>query len=203
MLVGANAGASLAVGEHSWGPGPSTQVPIWYTTLVDICAGAKKTGAAAAVTSAAVVGRQEGMTTTVTVVTKTAIVCLSTGLVECPASLQSAVKNVVTTTLTAAVPVGTAEVAFTTTAGDAVVKTKAFGAGAKQIGATSGSPVSYIPTISSTTTTSKPTSSGSTSTSTVDGIIEGKTKGVSNKVIIGVSVGVGVPVLILIIAGCL
>lgn len=202
MLVGANAGASLAVGEHSWGPGPSTQVPIWYTTLVDICAGAKKTAVVAAVTSAAVVGRDEGMTTTVTVVTKTATVCLSTGLVECPASLQSAVKNVVTTTLTAAVPVGTAEAAFTTTAGDAVVRTKAFGAGAKQIGATSGSPVSYIPTISSTTT-SKPTSSGPASTGTDSSIIEGKTKGVSNKVIIGVSVGVGVPVLILIIAGCL
>ncbi|OBT73161.1 hypothetical protein VF21_07918 [Pseudogymnoascus sp. 05NY08] len=201
MLVGANAGASLAVGEHSWGPAPSTQVPIWYTTLVDICAGAK-TAAASAVTSAAVVGREEGMTTTVTVVTKTATLCLSTGLVECPASLQSAVTNLVTSTLVAAVPVGTAEAAFTTTAGGAVVKTKAFGAGAKLIGATSGSPVSYVPTISSTTTTSAPTSSGSTSTSTVDGVLEGKTKGVSNKVIIGVSVGLGVPVLILIIAGC-
>ncbi|KFY79833.1 hypothetical protein V499_01266 [Pseudogymnoascus sp. VKM F-103] len=201
MLVGANAGASLAIGEHSWGPEPSTQVPIWYTTLVDICAGAKTTAAAAAVTSVAVVGRDEGMTTTVTVVTQTAIVCLSTGLVECPASLQSAVKNVVTSTLIAPVPVGTAE-AFPTTTVDAVVRTKAFGTGAKEIGATTGSPVSYVPTVSSTTTTSEPTSSGSTSARTDDNIIEGKTKGVSNKVIIGVSVGLGLPVLILIIAAC-
>ncbi|ELR02957.1 hypothetical protein GMDG_05816 [Pseudogymnoascus destructans 20631-21] len=201
MLVGANAGASLAVGEHSWGPGPSTQVPIWYTTLVDICAGTK-TAVAPVVTSTAVVRRDEGMTTTTTVVTQIATVCLSTGLVNCPASLQSAVKNVVTSTLIAAVPVGTAEAAFPTTTGDTVVRTKAFGAGAKEMGATTGSPVSYVPTISSITT-SKPTSSGSISTGTDSSILKGKTRGVSNKVIIGVSVGVGVPVLILIIAGCL
>ncbi|KFY18638.1 hypothetical protein V491_04744 [Pseudogymnoascus sp. VKM F-3775] len=139
------------------------------------------------------------MTTSTTVVTQIATVCLSTGLVNCPASLQSAVRNVVTSTLVAAVPVGT-EAAFPTTTRDAVVKTVAFGAGAKEVDATSGSPVSYIPkTSTSTTATSKPTSSESTFTSTVDG----ETGGVSNKVIIGVSVGVGVPVLIIIIAGCL
>ncbi|OBT66528.1 hypothetical protein VE03_03664 [Pseudogymnoascus sp. 23342-1-I1] len=201
MLVGANAGATLALGEHSWGPAPSTQIPIWYTTLVDICAGTK-TAAAPTVTSAAVVGRQEdGMTTTSTIITQTAIVCLATGLINCPASLQSAVKNVVTSTLIAAVPVGT-EAAFPTTTTDAVLKTVAFRAGAKEIGATSGSPVSYVPTTSSTTT-SGPTSSGSAFTGTDSGIIEGKTGGVSNKVIIGVSVGLGVPVLILLIAGSL
>ncbi|KFZ13072.1 hypothetical protein V502_06778, partial [Pseudogymnoascus sp. VKM F-4520 (FW-2644)] len=198
MLVGANAGATLAVGEHSWGPAPSTQVPIWYTTLVDICAGTK-TARAPAVTSAAVVGREEGMTTTRTVVTRTATVCLSAGLVNCPASLQSAVRNVVTSTLIAPVPVGNEE-AFPTTTTDAVVRTVAFGAGAKEVGATSGSPVSYVPTTSSST--SEPTSSGYASTGTDSSILEGEAGGVSNKVIIGVSVGVGVPVLIMIIAGC-
>ncbi|KFY44515.1 hypothetical protein V494_01436 [Pseudogymnoascus sp. VKM F-4513 (FW-928)] len=199
MLVGANAGATVALGEHhSWGPAPSTQVPIWYTTLADACAGTK-TAAASVTTSAAVVERDEGMTTTTTVVTKTATICLSTGLVNCPASLQSGVENVATSTLIAAVPVGT-EDAFPNTANEVVVKTVAFGAGVKQMGATSGSPVSYVPTTS--TTTSEPTGSGTAPPSTESSIVDGDTGGVSNKVIIGVSVGLGVPVLILIIAGC-
>ncbi|OBT82780.1 hypothetical protein VE02_09280 [Pseudogymnoascus sp. 03VT05] len=200
MLLGANAGATLGLGEHSWGPAPSTEVPIWYTTLADACAGTK-TAAASAVTGPAVMEREEdGMTTTSTVITRTATVCLSTGLVNCPLSLQSAVRNVVTSTLIAPKPVGNEE-AFPTTTNDAVVRTVAFGVGEKEMGATTGSPVSYVPTTSSTTT-SKPTSSGSTSTGTDGTILEGETRGVSNKVIIGVSVGVGVPVLILIIAGC-
>ncbi|KFY32389.1 hypothetical protein V493_00239 [Pseudogymnoascus sp. VKM F-4281 (FW-2241)] len=202
MLVGANAGATLAMGEHSWGPAPSTQIPIWYTTLLDICAGTKTAAASAStVMSAAVVRRDEGMTTTSTVITRTAIVCLATGLVNCPASLQSAVRNVVTSTLISPIPVGDEE-AFPTTTNEAVVRTVAFGAGAKQMGATSGSPVSYVPT-TSTTTTSEPTGSGLTPTSTDSSIIDGDTGGVSNKVIIGVSVGVGVPVLILVIAVCI
>ncbi|KFY86540.1 hypothetical protein V498_07463 [Pseudogymnoascus sp. VKM F-4517 (FW-2822)] len=129
-----------------------------------------------------------------------ATVCLSAGLVNCPVSLQSAVKNVVTSTLIVPEPVGNEE-AFPTTTNDAVVRTVAFGVGAKEMRATTGSPVSYVPTTSSTTT-SKPTSSGSTSTGTDDTILEGETRGVGNNVIVGVSVGVGVPVLILIIAGC-
>lgn len=198
MLLGANAGATLALGTHSWGPAPNTQIPIWYTTLAEACAGTK-TAAEPTVTSTAIVGRDEGMTTSTTVVTQIATVCMSAGLMNCPASLQSAVRNVVTSTLVVAVPVGT-EAAFPTTTRDVVVKTVAFGAGAKEVDVTSGSPVSYIPkTSTSTTTTSKPTSSESTFISTV----EGETGGVSNKVIIGVSVGVGVPVLIIIIAGCL
>lgn len=202
MLLGANAGATLGLGEHSWGPAPSTEVPIWYTTLADACAGTKTAAAASAVTSPAVVEREEdGMTTTSTVITRTATVCLSTGLVNCPVSLQSAVRNVVTSTLVAPEPVGNEE-AFPTTTNDAVVRTVAFGVGAKEMGATTGSPVSYVPTTSSTTT-SKPTSSWSASTGTDNSVLGGKTGGVSNKVIIGVSVGVGVPVFIMIIAGCL
>lgn len=154
-------------------------------------------------TSAAVVEREEGMVTTTTVVTRTATVCLSTGLLNCPASLQSAVQNVVTSTLVAASPVGD-EDAFPTTGADVVVNTVAFGKNAREMDATTGSPVSYVPKTSTTTTTSEPTSSGSGSrTADDDSITEGKTGGVSNKVIIGVSVGVGVPVLILIIAGCM
>ncbi|KFY69488.1 hypothetical protein V496_00208 [Pseudogymnoascus sp. VKM F-4515 (FW-2607)] len=200
MLLGANAGATLGLGEHSWGPAPSTEVPIWYTTLADACAGTK-TAAASAVTGPGVVEREEdGMTTTSTVITRIATVCLSTGFVNCPVSLQSAVRNVVTSTLIAPEPVGNEE-AFPTTRNDAVVRTVAFGVGAKEMGATTGSPVSYVPTTSSTTT-SKPTSSGSASTGTDNSVLGGKTGGVSNKVIIGVSVGVGVPGLIMIMAGC-
>ena len=200
MLLGANAGATLALGDHTWGPAPSTQIPIWYTTLVDACAGAKSTvtTTGAAVTSAPAVRRDDnGLTTTTTKETYTATVCVSTGLVNCPVSLQSTVKNTVTKTLVAAVPTGS-EAAFPAITQNAVVSTVAFGKNVKEMTATSGSPVSYIPKPSSTDT-----STVSKHTSTISGVLEGEKGGVSNKVIIGVSVGVGVPVLIMIIAGCL
>jgi hypothetical protein len=193
MLLGANAGATLAIGEHTWGPTPSTQVPIWYTTLTSACAvSGSATAAASAV--ATIIARDDLTTkTTITKVTYTATVCLSTGLVNCPVSLQSTSKNTVTKTLITAVPSGS-DATFPATTQNTVASTIAFGANVRKLTATSGSPVSYVPTASG------PSATPSSATSDV---INGETKGVSNKVIIGVSVGVGLPVLIAIIAGCM
>jgi hypothetical protein len=188
MLLGANAGATVAIGEHTWGPTPNTQIPIWYTTIWDACAvtGSATAIASAAATAATIIARDDLTTTISTEVTYTATVCLSTGLVNCPVSLQSTSKNTVTKTLVTAVPSGS-EATFPATTQNTVVSTIAFGTNIHEISATSGSPVSYVPT----------PSPGSSS------IIKGETGGVSNKVIIGVSVGVGVPVLITIVAGCM
>ncbi|KAL2163817.1 hypothetical protein VTH06DRAFT_5876 [Thermothelomyces fergusii] len=38
LALGAGAGATIAVGPHSWGVQPATSVPIFYTTLADVCA---------------------------------------------------------------------------------------------------------------------------------------------------------------------
>jgi hypothetical protein len=197
MLLGANAGATLAIEEHTWGPTPNTQIPIWYTTLADVCAVTKSiTGTTIAASGAAtVIGRGDLTTTsTTTKVTYTATVCLNTTLVNCPVSLQSTSRNTVTKTLTTAVPSGS-KATFPTTTQNTAVSTIAFGANINEMTATSGSPMSYIPTASS--------SSGSSGSIGSSSVLKGKTGGVSNKVIIGVSVGVGVPVLIAIVAGCL
>jgi hypothetical protein len=201
MLLGANAGATLALWGQTWGPAPETQIPIWYTTMVDACAGAKtSTTVAPTVTGTAAVRRDDaGLTTTSKVVTYTAIQCLSTGLINCPASLQSTTRNTVTKTLVTTVP--TSGDAFPATTQIAVVSAVAFGKNFKEMSATTGSPVSYIPQPSSTSSTA--TSGKPAPTGAITSILGGETRGVSNKVIIGVSVGVGVPVLILIIAGCL
>lgn len=38
LALGAGAGATVAIGPHSWGVQPATSVPIFYTTLADVCA---------------------------------------------------------------------------------------------------------------------------------------------------------------------
>jgi hypothetical protein len=187
FLLGANAGATLALGEHTWGPTPNTQIPIWYTTLLDACAVTGSATAAASAAATTIAARDDLTTTTTsTEITYTATACLSTGLVNCPVSLQSTSKNTVTKTLVTAVPSGS-EVTFPATVQNTVVSTVAFGTNIQEISATSGSPVSYVPTPSSRSSS----------------VIDGETGGVSNKVIIGVSVGVGVPVLITIVAVCI
>lgn len=191
MLLGANAGATLAVAGHTWGPTPNTQIPLFFTTLAAACA---VTGTvSAAVTGATISARNPAQnaassTTTSTEVTytNTAILCLSTGLLNCPISLQSTSKNTVTKTLVSVVPSGS-KATFVTAATNTAVSTIAFGTNMKAISSTSGSPVPFVPT--------------SSPTGGIVTVLNGKTGGVSNKLIIGVSIGVGVPVLIGIIVG--
>jgi hypothetical protein len=210
LLVGANAGATVAVDDHTWGPTPHTQVPLWYTTLANVCAvgGSSTVAGSAAVTSSgngaaatssgsAATSSKGGFfnsllprqalttTTTKTTETYTATGCLSTGLVNCPASLQSISVNTVTKTLTTSIPSGsTASWAATT---QNTVSTIAFGNNAHEINPSSGTPTSYVP---------GPTSG-------ITSIVDGKTGGVSNKIIIGVVVGVGLPLLLASIAACM
>lgn len=207
MLLGANPGATLAIGANTWGPAPTTQIPIWYTTILDVCAvsGSVTSAASAAATAAMMLARDDLTTTTIsTEVTYTATVCLSTGLMNCPASLQSTSRNTATKTLVTAVPSGS-KATFPATTHNTVVSTIAFGENIREISATSGSPVSYIPPVTHTSSVSSvsPVSYVPTPSSWISSVIDGETGGVSSKIIIGVSVGVGVSVLIAIVASCM
>lgn len=190
LLLGANAGATLELDGHTWGPAPNTQVPLFFTTLATACAVTGTVSAAA--TGAMITARAADVSSTTTstevTYTYTATQCLSTGLINCPVSLQSTSRNTVTKTLVTVVPSGSKATFVTATPGTSV-SAIAFGKNIKAISSTSGSPVSFVPP------TSSPTATG------IVGVLDGKTRGVSNKLIIGVSVGVGVPVLIGVIAG--
>lgn len=194
--IGAGAGATLTIGNHVWGPELEIEIPIYHTTLTDICAVSKTAAASESVTSTAAIKMRQDVetTTTVTEITQTAIQCLETGLLNCPASLRTTSTNKVTKTLTAVV---TSDADPVFTAENTVVTAIAFGTNAHKMEATSGSPVSYVP---------KPTeTSGGDDEDEDEGgarkILNATTGGVSNKLIIGVSVGVGVPLVIAIIAG--
>jgi hypothetical protein len=187
IAIGAQAGATLAILDHTWGPTPNTSTALFYTTLASVCA-VSATPTTAAVTARAV--EASGLTTTTlsTEITYTGTACRSIGLLNCPLSLQITSKNTVTSTLATSVPSGSTAT-FPATTQSSVASTIAFGANAKALASSSGAPTSYIP--------------GPTSTSGIVGVIDGKTGGVSNKLIIGVSVGIGLPVLLAIIAGCM
>jgi hypothetical protein len=195
ILLGANVGATLAIDGQAWGPTPNTQVPIFYTTLADACAvSGNTTAAASAAATAATLNARADLTTTTlsTKITYTATMCQSTGLVNCPVSLQTTTKNSVTKTLVTSVPSGS-DATFPATTQASVLSTIAFGTRKQELASTSGSPVSYVP----------PASTTSSGPSGISSVIKGKTGRVSNKIIIGVSVGVGVPVFIAIVAGCM
>ncbi len=187
IAIGAQAGATLAILDHTWGPTPNTSTAFFYTTLASVCA-ASATPTTTAVTARAAEANYLTTTTLSTENTYIGTACRSIGLLNCPLSLQITSKNTVTSTLVTSVASGSTAT-FPATTQSSVASTITFGANVKALTSTSGTPTSYIP--------------GSTSTSGIVGVIDRKTGGVSNKLIIGVSVGIGVPALLVIIAGCM
>lgn len=213
LALGAAAGATLAVGPETWGPDPSTKVPIFYTTLADVCAtSVSKTASTSLVTPTAstplVSARaDDGMTTTTLSeeVIFTGLVCLQTGLAECPLSLRSTTKVISTRTLVTAVPSGL-EATFPATTQDAVLKTIPFAKNVEVVSATTGSPVSYVPPPPPTSSSSSSSSSGDGSGRGGSGNNEGGGGGGSGKnlaLIIGLSVGLGVPFLAAVLISAL
>ncbi|KAL4795050.1 hypothetical protein BDV19DRAFT_363980 [Aspergillus venezuelensis] len=189
LAVGAAAGATVAVAEYEWGPAPNTTVPVFYTTLESICAGTK-TSSPTTTSVATLEGRDNNLAKTTTTVsttsTYTMATCASKGLVNCPVRLQSTttVEKAMTTVLTvgphveATFPVDT----FTTLTGAIP-----FGDNVRSFGATSGTPVSYVPP--------QATSSQTVGSASDDGGNESS----KNKLIIGLSVGLGVPAVIALV----
>ncbi|KAI0814018.1 hypothetical protein GGR55DRAFT_701766 [Xylaria sp. FL0064] len=209
LALGAAAGATLAVGPETWGPYPSTNVPIFYTTLDDECAkSATKTASITIITTPTptVAARADKNMTTTTLsdeVTFTGLVCISTGLVECPASLLSTTKVTSTKTLVVEVPSGS-KATFPATTQDVVSETIPFSKNVKTVAATTGSPVSYVPpppppppSSSSTTTTA---GSGGNGDEPNDKLST-NSAGPNKPLIIGLIVGLGVPFLAAVAAG--
>ncbi|KAM0454624.1 hypothetical protein ACHAO4_004432 [Trichoderma viride] len=198
--IGAGAGASLVVGDNTWGPTPETEIPIFYTTLAQACIVTSKTGtntisATTAAPSNTNAVAKRSVTSTVTLETQSATVCASPGLINCPASLQSLTKNVITRTLTSNVASG-ASVVWSASSTSTFQKVD-FPADAVTMTSSSGKPKSYTPPPPPPTTTASSSSPGGSDSSS--GEKSGKHR-VSNAVIIGVSVGLGVPVLLAAIA---
>lgn len=197
MAIGANAGASLSIWEYDWGPELEVSIPVYYTTLTDICAISKTTTATTeAATATGSIQPRDGLETTTSEieVTLTAIKCSSTGLANCPVSLQTTLKNTVTKTLTATIAPG-AEATFTTDS--PIVSAIAFGTNIRNMDAINGSPTSWIPKSSAPSGSGDEDGDGGE----VHNVFDKETGRVSNKIIIGVSVGLGIPVLLGIIAG--
>lgn len=202
FAIGAEAGATVAVDHHSWGPSPETTIPIWYTTLGTKCAkqATPSTTSVSAVMTPRATRRQNDLTTTTisTTITYTGVECQSSGLVNCPISLQSSLTSTTVSTLTTEVPSGSSAT-FPATTLNTVTSNIPFGFNANTMTVTSGSPVSYTP----------PATHTSVLGGGLGGIGGGGISGggglsdEDKKIIIGVSVGVGVPLLIVIIAGCL
>ncbi|KAI0458224.1 hypothetical protein F5B21DRAFT_460250 [Xylaria acuta] len=206
LALGAAAGATLAIGPQTWGPDPSTKIPIFYTTLADECAeSVTKTASTAAVTTptSIVAARADKNVTTTTLTdeaTFTGLVCVSTGLSECPASLQSTTKVTSTRTLVVTVPSGS-EATFPATTQNRIPETIPFSKNLKSVAATTGSPISYVPPPppppSSTATTADSGGQGDKP----NGEPPAGKAGVNTPLIIGLTVGLGVPFLAIVVGG--
>lgn len=196
LALGAAAGATIAVESYTWGPVAQTSVPIWYTQLDSGCVGTNIIAVATAmpnVTARAEKRQDLSSLTTTTLTTKityTGVKCLSTGLVNCPVSLQNTSQSTATSTLVTVIPSGS-DATFPASAQNAVPTTMTFGKNVVHLPATAGSPISYVP---------PPPTATATATNGPTTLLHNEVKGVSNQVIIGVSVGLGVPIVLALIA---
>ncbi|RYP89694.1 hypothetical protein DL770_004182 [Monosporascus sp. CRB-9-2] len=183
--LGAAAGASVAVGDLTWGPTPETQTPIYFTTVTD-CA-MQGTPTIVIESTASLGGRadEELETTTLTEeVTYTGMICQSPGLVYCPASLQETTKVVSTKTLVTAIPPGSSA-AFPASTDSVVANVVPFGTNIKSVLATTGIPTSYVPQ-----ETNQPEEPGDSEEE--EPLPLGEVREIDTRIIIGASVGGGV-----------
>lgn len=188
LAIGAVAGATVAIDDHTWGPVPATTVPVYFTTIADACASSKTSTSTVVTVSTkeALNGRQiDDLTTTTLRNTEiyTGIQCLSTGLVNCPASLQTTAITSSVQSLVTAVASGV-DATWPLSVLSSVPTTIAFGAAVRDLFQTSGTPTSYVP-----------------SPSSIGDDVKNLVNGVDKRIIIGVSVGVG-GALVLAIVGC-
>lgn len=191
FAVGAAAGASLAVLDHTWGPTPETEIPIFYTAFSTGCAESAKPTS----TMTSIAARSEAVTLVATTITEKvtylAVDCASPGLINCPATLEKTSKHVTTTTKVTSVPDGSKA---TWPASNTAATPVMFGTEAMSMTGSRGKPKSYLPT---TASTSRPGASLAAEKS------HDKNHSQRDSLIIGLTVGIGVPVLLAMIAGVL
>ncbi|KAK0723490.1 hypothetical protein B0T26DRAFT_640423 [Lasiosphaeria miniovina] len=200
FALGIAAGATINAGTHTWGPTPNTSIDIFYKTLGAICATRGTPAASSATTDLAVlVGRQAPLTTTTLTSTGTFTgqTCASSGLVNCPASLQASSTFKSVFTLVTAVAQGVTPT-FPATQIASVASAIPFGSAANAISSAIGTPTEFVPPVVNSGFPNLP--DPSQIAADVRSWLERDTNGVSNKIILGVSVGLGVPVLIMLIS---
>ncbi|KAJ4416545.1 hypothetical protein N0V82_006667 [Gnomoniopsis sp. IMI 355080] len=206
--LGAQAGAYVAVLNNTWGPMPSTSVQIFYTTLYSACAisaAATASGGANSTETTAIEAKRteppllEGrddasstMGTATTEYTLTNVVCKTSSLSPCPPSAQTTSQTTKTSIYTSMVASGV-DLTFPATT-DTSVSLKSFGTGVRSVSASSGSPSSYVPPKSATSTDSVASSISSAINNAEDGY-SGLSES-NKKLVIGLSVGLGGALLI-------
>lgn len=197
FAMGAGVAATLGLtiestAAHTWGPAPTSTVPIFYTTLGSVCASSKTSSTTAATTAAAkraalplaslgprAASAAPSPLTPFTLtqsVDFTAISCLVSNSANCPLSAQTTSIVASVSTIITSVPSGSTPTWPATVVSS--VSAIPFGTNAKQMISSSGAPTSFVPTATS-----------------ISNWLQEDTNGVSNKVILGVVVGLGVPVL--------
>lgn len=199
--LAAAAGATFAIGTQSWGPAANTSTPIFYTTMASACAlqASPKVTAPSNVTAVptpAADKRQVMSTATIsTVVTQTGIQCVSTGLADCPASLQMTKQKTVTSSTTTIVPSGidVDDLRMPAAVSNAVATTVAFGTNAVKMMASSGVPKSYIP----------PPPPTPTPTDIIDHIEHEAKNVIKRPLVLGLSAGLGGAFVIALLATCM
>lgn len=240
FALGAAAGATLAIGDHTWGPMPNTSIPIFYTTLTSACitritSPSVTTTMVASPTTTSGGGFLHGIfgrgvtalpwvrrdttasltsATLTSTATFTAQTCLSSGVINCPASLQTTTTYTSVLTYITAVSSGVTH-NFPPTSATTVASMISFGDGARKLISSAGTPISYIPPPPpAPPPTPTPTTLDTNSSSHIGGVLkpgevaadlkgwlEEDTNGVSNRTVLGLVLGLGIPGTALMIFG--
>jgi hypothetical protein len=259
FALGAAAGATVAIAGKTWGPTPATTIPVFFTTLQSSCVRSAAPTIATALpakqetssppppqqtTSSSsssvnllhkIFGRADAATTTVTVrstATFTLQSCLSSGMINCPASLQTFSVYTSPTTVVTVIPVASAtlsDAAFFPAAKVSGVSKKAVVDFGKEgnvhevTGVKGGPPVVYTPPPPPPPPAPPPPPPASTPSgqsggqatgagaganrddNDVDGGIRsnGQTSGRSNRTVLGLVLGLVLPTVVGLIAGAL
>ncbi|KAK4460653.1 hypothetical protein QBC42DRAFT_162696, partial [Cladorrhinum samala] len=175
--VAAAAGATFALAGNTWGFEPSTVLAVRTTSLSEKCASTSVPTRSVTSSRPSRDKRQRATLTTATsktVVTHLAVLCSSVGLVSCPASLRTTLREEETRILTATFPKGqrpTFSDDEASGSNSATGTTAAFGSFAHELSAATGAPETFI---------SEEKGNGSS----------------SNKLVVGLLVGLGLPTLI-------
>ena len=163
IALGATAGASVVVGDATYGPVAAVFTPIWYTTVTGMCASEAETTPAISAptpTSQAVERRVDLETTVLTTkIRQTGIGCPQSLGPNCALSLRTTTQYTETRSLTTAIPSGE-DAEFPTTVHDTVFSVETFGSNVVKMLSSSGSPTSYIPPPPTPTSDSGSSNSG-------------------------------------------
>jgi len=192
FALGAIAGASvgvkvpiLGIPMQTLGPVITGSTAIFTSTLAPGCAISAAPQVAPSQITVATNKRQELTTTTLTSeITASGVSCQSSGIVNCPASLQKTTKTTYTKHHTTAVPSG-AEPTFPASTFDSIESFKPFGTRVGTMQALSGSPTRYTAPPEATNADPTPAKSGNHDGAASNG----------KKIGVGVGVGLGLPLL--------